>query len=186
MSARRFLATTWLAIAAVNCDANTCEPQGRPVRTPFGSLETFYCKGAPHERTTYSISLDGVKILEDSFLRDITSDKSWAHWIYEGGGSPDTGCTARHYVVDISAKPPKVIAFGVKSACNEFHWASWGKKRSVIALKDNVKFTYQDGKITPPKAGPELYEYIKPNSMHMTPVEQFVPFAEDVSLPKGP
>jgi hypothetical protein len=177
------LAIAGLAIANHACQARTCDADSRPTRTPFGLLEKFYCKASTHEPTTYYISLDGVKILQDDFLRDVTSDKSWAYWIYEGGGSQDTGCTARHYLVDISVKPARVITFGVKSACNEFHWARWGKKRSVIAIKDNVKFTYENGKLIPPMPGPELYEYIKPNSMRMTPVEQFIPFVEDVPPP---
>ncbi len=43
------------------------------------------------------------------------------------------------------------IQFGVKNACNEFDWTSWGEKNSVIALKTYVCFTYKDGRMILPK-----------------------------------
>lgn len=169
------------------CSAQEHCEGGKGIKTNFGLLTPTECVDQNGQSTRQWISLNDNKLLEDKYLSDdFAIDKTRAHWVFAGPSLWETGCPSRLYLIDISTKPVTVIAFGVKSACNEFHWASWGKKRSVIALKDNVKFTYQDGKITPPKAGPELYEYIKPNSMHMTPVEQFVPFAEDVSLPKGP
>ena len=54
------------------------------------------------------------------------------------------------YLIDLTGHKPRVFAFGVKNACAEYHWASWGKKRSVIAIKENIRFTYSNGKLTPP------------------------------------
>ena len=73
--------------------------------------------------------------------------------------------------------------FGVANANNEFQWASWGKNVSVIALKNNVKFVYKDGKITPPKADNDLWTSIKP-TMFSTDVSKLIPFAEEIPLPK--
>lgn len=64
------------------------------------------------------------------------------------------------YLVDFSKKPPKVIQFGVDKACNEFDWASWGAKNAVIALKKDVRFTYdrQTGKMSLPKDIDAIWE----------------------------
>ena len=70
-------------------------------------------------------------------------------------------------------------------ACNEFHWASWGEKRSVIALKNNVSFVYENGKITPPASGQKLWKAIEPpHAGSGLAEEDAIGFAEDVPLPK--
>jgi len=82
-------------------------------------------------------------------------------------------------------KPIKVTAFGVKKACNEFHWASWGEKRSVVALKSNVRFAYENGKMTSPEGGEKLWKSIEPpHAGAGLSLEDAVPFVEDVPLPK--
>jgi hypothetical protein len=78
-----------------------------------------------------------------------------------------------------------VIAFGVKKACNEFQWASWGEKRSVVALKNNVKFVYENGTVKLPKAGETLWNAIEPP--HAGPglsEEEAIPFAEELPISK--
>jgi hypothetical protein len=54
------------------------------------------------------------------------------------------------FLIDLTGDKPRVYAFGVKNACAEYQWASWGKKHSVIAIKDNIRFTYSNGKLNPP------------------------------------
>jgi hypothetical protein len=178
-----------LALAvAVSCNsfaAETCK-SGRGIPTAYGRLVSTDCFDAAGHLTHQSISLDGTKLVEDRRLfDDYAIDKSRTHWIYSGEPQWETGCPDRLYLIDISKKPARVIAFGVKKACNEFHWASWGKKRSVIALKNNVKFVYEDGVMTLPKAGESLWNAIEPP--HAGPglsEEDAVPFAVDVPLPK--
>jgi hypothetical protein len=87
----------------------------------------------------------------------------------------------------MTSRPVKVFAFGVKTACNEFHWASWGKNRSVIALKKNVEFVYENGKLIPPKAGEKLFNSIEPPHSSRgggMNEESAIPFVEEVSSPR--
>ncbi|MBB4014973.1 hypothetical protein [Niveibacterium umoris] len=152
---------------------------------PFGEVYRSQCGTA---KTGYrdTIYLNGSAVLSDSQLFDDDSNSDRSIRIYTSGeSSPQSGCSPRLYLVDFSKKPAKVIAFGVKKACNEFHWASWGEKRSVIALKKNVKFVYEDGVMTLPKAGKTLWDSIEPP--HAGPglsEEDAVPFAEEVPQPK--
>lgn len=82
-------------------------------------------------------------------------------------------------------KPVKVTAFGVKKACNEFHWASWNEKRSVLSLKNNVKFVYENGKMTLPASGEKLWKAIEPpHAGAGLDLQDAVAFSEDVPLPK--
>jgi hypothetical protein len=135
------------------------------------------------------LKLDGVPLLRDSLLSlsdfDIGKNKSRPRWIYSGSPKWETGCNDRLYLVDLSIKPVKVIAFGVKKACNEFHWASWGEKRSVIALKNNVKFMYENGKMILPASGEKLWKAIEPpHAGTGLDLGDAVAFAEDMPSPK--
>jgi hypothetical protein len=117
--------------------------------------------------------------------------------IYIGGNSeyfPDTAnpghettslCSVRAYLVDTSYTPTKIIRFGVRNACAEFDYISSGKKNMVVALKKNVKFKYQDGKLIPPKADEDLWagalsDWVYANA---TP-DKIVPFVEEIQTPK--
>ena len=130
--------------------------------------------------------MDQQKLLEDKFLSaDLAIEKTRTYWVYSGKALAETGCPDRLYLIDLSMKPAKVIAFGVKKACNEFHWASWGDKRSVIALKNNVSFVYENGRITPPASGKKLWKAIEPpHAGSGLAEEDAIGFAEDVPLPK--
>lgn len=122
-------------------------------------------------------------MLVDEFLsNDQAIDPKNLHWIFLGKASPTTGCPEQLYLLDLTPATPKVFAFGVKAACNEFHWASWGKKSSTIAIRSNVKFIYMNGKLTAPPEDNELYSAIKPSFVD-TPVEQLHPFAREIPLP---
>lgn len=90
-------------------------------------------------------------------------------------------CPACLYLVDLTNGKPHVFAFGIQNASNEYHWASWGKKRSVIAIKRNVKFVYENGKLTPPKKDNDLFLAIKP-TMFETPVEKLDPFVDELPV----
>lgn len=169
------------------CAAETTCEVGRGVKTEFGRLSSSSCK-LPSGGYHTTLSLDSLKLAEDNnfYRNDRNEDRSI--WIFTSGTAPvETGCAANLYLIDLSRQPVKVIAFGVKSACNEFHWASWGKKRSVIALKNNVKFVYEDGKLTPPKQGEMLASMIEPPHSSRgggMDEETAIPFAQEVPLPK--
>jgi hypothetical protein len=181
---KNFIACVLLiSVAGCRADEN-CKP-GRSYDTPTGDLVVTRCVDSTRTPTRKYISIQGLKILELNYLSDEDFDKTRSRWIFRGDAIRETGCPDRLYLIDLSMKPVKVIAFGVKKACNEFHWASWGEKRSVIALKNNVSFVYENGKITPPASGKKLWKTIEPP--HAGPglaEEDAIGFAEEVPLPK--
>jgi hypothetical protein len=174
-----------LAMLAFDCNAQeTCKP-GKPVKTPAGGLIITHCTNSLKYPTKIYVTIEGAKILESSYLSDQNFDKERTHWIFRGDALQESGCPDRLFLIDLSTKPVKVIAFGVKKACNEFHWASWGEKRSVIALKNNVKFIYENGKMTLPARGEKLWKAIEPpHAGAGLDLEDAVAFAEDVPPPK--
>jgi len=164
--------------AQVNCKA------GRPIDTPAGDLVINRCVDQNRQPTRRFVSVAGVKVLESAYLADEDADKDRLRWIFRGDALQETGCSDRLFLLDLSSKPAKVYAFGVRKACNEFQWASWGSKRSVIAIKKNVSFVYENGKIVPPAAGKNLWNSIEPP--HAGPglkAEDAVPFVEELALP---
>ena len=165
-------------------EVGTCETT-LPRVTPGGTITKTDC-GTAKKGYRHTINVDGATVLTDSQLFKETRDDSRTKWVFSSGKAhPETGCPDRLYLIDLSVRPVKVIAFGVKKACNELHWASWGEKRSVIALKNNVKFTYENGKMTLPPAGEKLWHAIEPPHAGAGLAEEdAVPFAEDVPPPK--
>lgn len=151
--------------------------------TKFGSISKTEC-GTSETGYRYSINVNDQPVLSANYLSRQDFDERTGVWIFRGDSLWKTGCPDRLYLIDLAQKPVKVIAFGVRKACNEFHWASWGEKRSVIALKHNVKFTYENGKIILPKAGKKLWMAIEPPHAGEGLSEgDAIPFAEDVPLP---
>lgn len=174
------LLTSLQRVAYAECEA------GIGIKTPAGRLISNQCFDSKGVGTRRWFSLDGRRLVEDEYLsNDLALDTARLHWIYEGRSLQQTGCPKQIYLLDLSVAPPKVFAFGVTAACNQFHWASWGKKRSVIAIKDNVRFIYANGKLAAPAADNDLYSTIKP-TMFDTPVEQLHPFARELPLPPSP
>ncbi len=168
------------------CMADECQT-GSGIATPYGRLIGTRCvdnKGSPLRQ---SVSLDKRKLIEDATLRqELTADKSGTYWIYTGSVDPKTYCPANLYLIDLSTTPPTSISFGVKNACNKFQWATWGKSGSVIALKNNVRFRYKDGKLTPPKADEGFLQAIElPEDAPSTGVvaESIIPFVRPVASP---
>lgn len=154
------------------------------ISTQTGKLKHLICRNENREYT-HTVFLEEQPLLRDAFLAEANNNKNRSIWIYVPQSQQETACPKQLYLVDLSQNPAKVIAFGVKNACNEFHWASWGERRSVIALKHNVKFTYENGKITPPKAGEQLWNSIEPpHAGEGLSIEDAIPFAEDVPPPK--
>lgn len=129
------------------------------------------------------VAVNGIPVLTGKVLRGVAEDRSGQRLVYQSSkGSSDPEDFGNLYLIDLQYTPPKVFSFGVKAAKNEFHWASWSAKRSVIALKYNVKFVYDGVRVTPPAADNDLWSAIRP-TMFDTPVERLVPFAREVPLP---
>jgi hypothetical protein len=168
-----------LAYGASTCAAEQCDAS-RPKKTAFGALVLQKCSG---DRTHFDVIVDGVQVLTDVFLSREDFDKTKGVWIYSNGGTA-------LYLVDLSKKPVVVWRFGVRMSTNEFEFASWGKDRVVIAIKNNTRFTYQDGKIKLPNQD-WVVEHTLINAGNMrfnsdgsvsqgVVVMKFIPFAEGI------
>lgn len=172
-----FMISSSIAIAQQKCRTES-------VNTPHGRLEHVICRDA-EKRYVHTIQIEGQPLLQEPFLAEELNNKKRSLWILSGKPVSATGCAPSIYLIDLSMQPVKVIAFGVKKACNEFHWASWGERRSVIALKNNVKFTYENGKMTLPASGEKLWKAIEPPHAGAGLAEEdAIAFAEEVPLPK--
>jgi hypothetical protein len=182
---RRFFLLWLLMVVLSTSQAQEICRSGRPVETPWGGLVMNRCVDSQRYPLKSFVSIGGKKVLEDKALFEEESNKGRSIWIYTGKALAETGCADRLYLIDLSKKPMVVLAFGVKRTCNVFHWASWSDKRSVIALKNNVKFTYENGKMTLPANGEKLWKAIEPpHAGAGLNLEDALAFSEDVPLPK--
>jgi hypothetical protein len=122
------------------------------VKTHQGILERQECKEPNRPGPTISkYVLDGkVLISGPSPITFENENKGKNLFALQGSYDPSLYCPNRMFLIDLTGEKPRVFAFGVKNACAEYHWASWGKKRSVIAIKENIRFTYSNGKLSPP------------------------------------
>jgi hypothetical protein len=85
-------------------------------------------------------------------------------------------------LLDLTGKKPRVFEFGITNTCNTFHWASWGKGDSaVIAIKDNVKIKYNNGKFTFPDE--ENYLSGSTSATGSNKAADYVPFARELPIP---
>lgn len=183
MSLKNILSIALLMQVAA-CSAQVTCKAGRAIDTPVGDLVISRCVDQNRQPVKRFVSVAGEKVLEANYLNDEDSDKERMKWVFRGDALPETGCPDRLFLLDLSHKPFKVFSFGVRKACNEFQWSSWGQKRSVIALKKNVAFAYENGKFSLPTAGEKLWNSIEPPhaGSGMT-IEDAVPFAEELALP---
>lgn len=130
-----------------------CENHGT-AHTPKGNLIDNYC----HDLSKNSPSLDRYTLNESILFSSpyptsfTDENKEKTLFVIQGPYDNDLACPSRMFLIDLTGDKPHVYAFGVKNACAEYHWASWGKMRSVIAIKENIRFTYSNGKLTPPPA----------------------------------
>lgn len=174
-----FILLSGTACAQVDAKCRT-----ESVKTDQGSIDHIICRDAK-KHYTHAIKHGEQLLLQSEFLAEEERNKGRSIWIYSGKALPETGCPDRLYLIDIGKKPEKVISFGIKKACNLFHWASWGDKRSVIALKKNVSFVYENGKITPPPSGEKLWNAIEaPHAGSGLTQEDAVGFVEELQLPR--
>lgn len=181
------------------------------IDAPLGEISKIVCDDAirPQWHREW-FEIGGLKVIESERLfwtGEVSKDN--ALWIFNSAdlfyprskdqtGYGEITCSGGGkglYLVDLSKKPPKIIQFGVDKACNEFDWASWGTKNAVIALKKDVRFTYdrQTGKMSLPKDIDAIWEgMIIPTptgkTSRDTPYPNYVkPYVKEVPLPaQGP
>lgn len=182
-----------------------CLPGVPNVDTEFGRVVQMECSSKQPDSHRGWLELDGRRIVGDEilFVRGRSKDK--ALWVFSAAdlayprskdptGYGEITCSGGGqglYLVDLSRKHPKVIQFGVDKACNEFDWASWGTKNAVIALKKDVRFTYdrQTGKMSLPKDIDAIWEgMIIPTptgkTSRDTPYPNYVkPYVKEIPLP---
>lgn len=127
--------------------------------------------------------LDGQLLLQGPYpIGRETRDDSKRLYVLSSASSPRTHCTENLFLLDLSTTQPRVFRFGVRHACNDYHWASWGKQRSVIAIKNNVRFVYANGRLTPPRHDVALMEKLQFSAYGGSNVfEEIVPFAEEIT-----
>lgn len=153
------------------------------VETPRGILSHSVCRD-DQKRYLHEIKLVDHVLLKGDFFAEEANSNSRLLWIFSSKPSAEIGCSDRVYLLDLTYEPPKAFQFGVKKACNEFYRAVWGGQRSVITIKKNVSFFYENGRVVPPVVGKKLWDSIEPP--HAGPglkMEDAVPFAEEIALP---
>lgn len=160
-------------------NASECIDKKVQISTPQGPLRLQRCSG-PRGKLEKWLLGDREVLSGDAPITDKAQNKAGSLVVFSGGAYVHgTGCQGELKLVDFTGATPRVFRFGVKNACNEFHWASWGARTSVIALKENVRFVYAEGVLSPPQKDNALSSSIKP-SMFDTPVESLEPFAGEV------
>lgn len=155
------------------------------IQTTNGSVAKLWCeKDGFRYRDT--IMVDGSPVLSASRLYSKAENDSFTQWIYTSDEmDSETGCYARVYLIDLTFRPVKVIAFGVKNACTEFDSAVFLPKRTVIKLKETTKFIYENGKMKLP-SGPKIWNTVRPSQKNFSVESSLkaVAFSEEVPPPK--
>jgi hypothetical protein len=142
----------WLFIFACNVAApiiyagEVCTDR-LPITTPYGDLVRRTCHEG-EKNLTSEILLSGKAVIKAKSLLDEGRNNKKSVWIYSGEWNGRNAI----FLLDISQNPIKAFAFGITMATNEIDYVSWGKKNDVIAIKNNVKFLYQGGRLIPPDA----------------------------------
>jgi hypothetical protein len=174
---------------AQEVNATTCKDGTWKIHSPLGLITEQVCKtseGSPQKWATKYLLEGKPLLLRYGSVSLQIANKDDSLIVLQDFQNPQTGCPDRMFLMDLTGTAPRVFSFGVKNACNEYHWAKWSnKKRSVIALKFNVQFTYLNGKLIPPedtdgdKFGTPL-GYEAP-----TPATPPTPFVQELALPKS-
>lgn len=157
-----------------------CHERGK-LTTPAGLLKQIHCEDKG-QRGIDRWALDGRVLVEGEYpINSESSEAGNRFLVLSSASSRSTHCSENLFLLDLSDTRPRVFRFGVRNACNEYHWASWGKQRSVIAIKNNVRFVYANGRLTPPKHDAALMEKLQFSAYGGSNVfEEVVPFAEEI------
>ena len=165
----------------VSLGESICDDHGG-LKTPLGVLQEQVCRipNRPGSSVTQFL-LEKKIVLSGSYpMMFRHANKANSLLVIEGSQDPSLACPARTFLIDLTGNKPRVFAFGVKNACAEYHWASWGKKRSVIAIKENIRFTYSNGKLMPPP--PDFGDGI-PLVRRYPEDQRNWPFVEELPIP---
>jgi hypothetical protein len=118
---------------ASDIELNNCKKVASQIQTPIGILQRYTCPSLPTQpkwlanwQTKWGLG----KMILLSGTGDISSEvENNEHTLlaFTDFTDPNLGCPARMFLIDLSSDKPRVYAFGVKNACAEYHWASWGK-----------------------------------------------------------
>jgi hypothetical protein len=184
---RTFLTPLLLALAtsAAHAAANGGCETSTARKTPHGAVSRIECGNAKVGRQT-TLLFDGVPVLSSADLYKEDGDDDLGYFVYSPEPDPRTACPDRLFLIDASARPVKVFAFGVQGACNQFEAAKWGRDRTVITLKKAVRFEFGHGVLTPPKAGSALWKSIEPPHSGSGLAEQeAIPFVQLVGPPRA-
>jgi hypothetical protein len=165
-------------------EVEACKEQSS-LKTPLGELVELRCDasgGSPEKwRTKWMLNTKEILSGYGTISYQFSNSKN-SLIVLQDFQNHSTGCPDRLFLVDLTGTSPREFSFGIKNACNVYHWAKWSdKKRSVIALKYNVQFTYLKGKLIPPedtdgdKFGTPL-GYAAP-----TPSTPIVPFVQELT-----
>ena len=146
-----FIALMICILPGASFDETVCENRGE-LKTPLGTLDEQVCK-TPNRpgSSTHQFLLAKKTILSGPYPMMFShGNKNNSLMAIQGPPDPELSCSSQIFLIDLTSTKPHVYAFGIKNACAEYHWASWGKKRSVIAIKDNIRFTYSNGNLSSP------------------------------------
>ncbi len=69
--------------------------------------------------------------------------------------SYDGDCGSDGFLIDVTAKKPKVVLFGNKKACNIVTSIKYDKNELEIYMDNGYKFMFKNGKMLTPKASVE-------------------------------
>ena len=170
-----------LASSSHATPTGACETTS-PRKTPHGAVSLTECGNVIAGGRRATINIDGIPVLTSQYLAKEDSDDQLGLFIFSRESDPHTACPDRLFLLDASTRPVKIIAFGVRGACNLFESVKWGRDRTTIYLQKGVRFTYSHSTLTPPKPGAALWKSIEPP--HTGPglaQDEAIPFAEVVA-----
>jgi hypothetical protein len=176
-----FLSTSVFA-GTYRCETDT------EIKTPKGTLSRDYCKSSDRFEESKSIwRLGDQKLVAGKYpITDQSRNPSKTIFVLQSTNNNKNGCADQVFLIDLAGERPRVFALGVTYSCAIFHWAKWSdKKRSVIALKDNVQFTYSNGKIIPPDDTDTKFGSPLGYSVDLPKGAQVAAFVHELPLPKN-
>ena len=188
MTQRLYLVMFLLPMSAsVLAGTYSCESRG-DFKTPKGNLIEEVCTSSDRFEEDKSVwRLDDKKLLVAKYPVMI-KDGNRANTLFalQSAQNNKIGCEDQVFLIDLTGDRPHVFSLGVTYSCGIFHWARWSeKKRSVIALKSNVQFTYMNGKVTPPEDTDTKFGSPYGYSYELPPGAQVTAFVHELPLPKN-
>lgn len=176
-----------LASASAFAGSFRCETQGS-FTTPKGQLIEEICRSPDHTEESQSIwRLGDQRLVIGRYPVTFESaNRSNTLFVLQGANKWEIRCPDQVFLIDLTGERPRVFSLGVNYSCAIFHWAKWSeKKRSAIALKDNVQFTYSNGKVIPPEDTDTKFGSPLGYSVDLPKGAQVTAFVRELPLPKN-